>query len=612
MSLLKKIWKKRTLFIAGLALISIATHLIIHSDSPLFITFVIGGSALIWELLVKAFRLEFGADMLAGISIITALLLGEYLAGTIVILMLSGGEALEAYATANASSVLKALAKRIPSIAHKKVATTTEDISVSAIRIDDLLIVYPHETCPVDGIVVEGHGSMDESYLTGEPFRVGKTAGSTVISGSVNDQSALTIRATKSAEDSRYSKIMQVMHDSEQKKPHLRRLGDQLGAYYTPLALLIAGIAWAVSGDATRFLAVLVVATPCPLLIAIPIAIIGSISLAAKRAIIVKSPVALEQISRCRTAIFDKTGTLTYGEPKLIELVSRPEFQSDDLLSLVASLERYSKHPLAGAILKAAEEKKLKLQDVSEVHEVPGQGLIGVVAHQQIEVTSRKKLGQKNLQESEKIPPTQGGLECIVVVGARYAGILRFHDAPRDDSKSFISHLGPQHSFDKVIILSGDRESEVKYLAEQVGIKETYAQKSPEEKLAIVSEETTKAKTLYVGDGINDAPAMMASSVGIAMGQNSEITSEAASVVILDNSLKKVDEFIHISRRMRTIALQSAIGGMTFSALGMVAAAFGLLSPVHGAITQELIDVFAILNALRVAIRPKVLSDFHE
>ena len=399
------------------------------------------------------------------------------------------------------------------------------------------------------------------------------------------------------------------MRESEAKRPQLRRLGDQLGAIYTPVALAVAIIAWAVSGEAIRFLAVLVIATPCPLLIGIPVAIIGSISLCARRAIIVKSPVVLEQITECRTAIFDKTGTLTYGEPKLTEQLIATGFDKKEVLTLVASVERYSKHPLALAILAAAKEAGLQLAQATDVGEQPGQGLRGTVAGHQIQITSRNKLIAEKVAGSDQIPPLSGGLECVVVIDQRYAADLRFRDAPRAESRSFISHLGPKHHFAHVLIVSGDRESEVRYLAEQVGITEIYAQQSPEQKLALVRAETAKAKTLYVGDGINDAPAMMAATVGMAIGQNSDVTAEAAGVVIMDSSLKKVDEFMHISRRMRVIAIQSAVGGMTLSVIGMIFAATGHLSPVSGAITQEVIDVLAVLNALRAAFPPKVISD---
>ncbi len=576
---------------------------------PLLAALVLGGLPLLYDLLRKLLKREFGSDLLGGISIITSVLLGEYLAGSIIVLMLAGGEALENYALRSASSVLAALAKRVPSVAHRKEESGIADVDLQQVAVDDTLVIYPHDICPVDGVVIDGHGVMDESYLTGEPFQITKTTGSTVISGAINGESALTIRTTQRAADSRYAKIMEVMRESEAKRPTLRRLGDQLGAIYTPVALAVAFVAWAVSGEAIRFLAVLVIATPCPLLLAIPIAIIGSISLCARRAIIIKSPVVLERIAQCRTAIFDKTGTLTYGEPKLTEQLITPGFAQKEVLTLVASLERYSKHPLARAILAAANEAGLQLPEADEVSEAPGQGLLGTVSNHHLQITSRRQLVAQNIAGAEQLPTAAGGLECAVVIDERCAAVFRFRDAPRAESRSFISHLGPKHHFESVMIVSGDRESEVRYLAEQVGITEIHAQKSPEEKVAIVREETAKARTVYVGDGINDAPAMMAATVGMAIGQNSDVTAEAAGVVIMDNSLKKVDEFMHISRRMRVIALQSALGGMALSVVGMGFAAAGHLSPVSGAITQEVIDVLAVLNALRAAFPPKVIHD---
>jgi len=576
---------------------------------PLLATLVLGGLPLLYDLLLKLLRREFGSDLLGGISIITSVLLGEYLAGSIIVLMLAGGEALESYALNNASSVLAALAKRMPSIAHRKRGTIMQDVALAEIAVGDTVVIYPHETCPADGVIIEGHGEMDESYLTGEPFQITKTRGSIVISGAINGQSALTVRTIQRAADSRYAKIMEVMRESEAKRPQLRRLGDQLGAIYTPVALTVALFAWLMSGEPIRFLAVIVIATPCPLLLAIPIAIIGSISLCARRAIIVKSPVALEQITGCRTAIFDKTGTLTYGEPTLTEQLTASGFSQQEVLRLVASVERYSKHPLAGAILVAATKDALQLSEVTEVSERPGQGLLGTASGHQLQITSRGKLAAQQIAGVDQLPSVSGGLECVVVIDHRYAATLRFRDAPRAESRSFVKHLAPRHRFQRVMIVSGDRESEVRYLANQVGITEIHAQKSPEDKVDIVRKETATAKTLYVGDGINDAPAMMAATVGMAIGQNSDVTAEAAGVVVMDNSLEKVDEFIHISRRMRTIALQSAVGGMMLSLVGMAFAATGHLSPVSGAVMQEVIDVLAVLNALRAALPPKVIHD---
>lgn len=607
----------KTTVIAGIAITGIAIHLMFrfgwHSTDethriPLLIVLVAGGLPMLADLLRKLFKRELGTDLLGGISIVTSVLLGEYLAGSIIVLMLSGGEALENFALRNASSVLAALAKRMPAIAHRKHEEQIADVSLAEIMEGDTLVIYPHEICPADGIVTAGHGTMDESYLTGEPFQITKTSGSSVISGAVNGEAVLTIRATRIAADSRYAKIMEVMRESEEKRPKLRRLGDKLGAIYTPVALAVALAAWAASGEPLRFLAVLVIATPCPLLIGIPVAIIGSISLCARRAIIVRSPVALEQISVCRTAIFDKTGTLTYGEPTLTENLPATGFDARNLLGFVACLERYSKHPLAQAVVDAVAGEKYDPMEATDVHEPPGQGLCGKVSGHHVRITGRNKLTD-DIIGIDQLPPVAEGLECVVVVDGTYAGTLRFRDAPRKDSHSFVSHLGPKHRFDRMMIVSGDRESEVRYLAGEVGITEIFAQKSPEEKLTIVRKATEQAGTLYVGDGINDAPAMMAATVGMAIGKGSDVTTEAASVVIMDNSLTKVDEFMHISRRMRAIALQSAVGGMALSIVGMLFAATGHLSPVSGAIMQEIIDVLAVLNALRAAFPPKVIHD---
>ena len=330
---LLRLWQRRQLIIAVLASAGIALHLVLRfathatpfaSQVPLLVTLVAGGGPQVVELLVKAFRRQFGSDLLAGMSIVTAILLGEYLAGALVVLMLSGGETLESYAVRSASSVLRALAGRMPSVAHIRHNGELADVPLAEVNVGDTLLVFPHEICPVDGTVLEGHGVMDESYLTGEPFKISKTPGAQVLSGAINGQAALTIRAEKRAVDSRYAKIMQVMRASEQDTPRIRRLGDRLGAFYTPLAVAIALLAWAASGQSSRFLAVLVVATPCPLLIAIPVAIIGAISLSARRGIIIKKPVVLEQVDGCRTIIFDKTGTLTYGEPSLAAILRGP------------------------------------------------------------------------------------------------------------------------------------------------------------------------------------------------------------------------------------------------------------------------------------------------
>ena len=567
------------------------------SEGPSLVVVVGGGGALVYRLFRRLRSGEFGADWLAGIAIVSSVCLGEYLAGALVVLMLSGGEAVEEYAMGRASSVLDALAKRMPSIAHRRDGATMVDIKATDVRVGDLLVVLPYELCPVDAEVTEGHSSMDESYLTGEPYRLAKTPGCKVISGAVNGEGVITIRAEKEAQNSRYLQIMAVMDSSKQRRPRIRRIGDVLGALYTPVAVSIAVVAWIFSGDPLRFLCVLVVATPCPLLIGIPVSIIGAVSWCARNGIVVKDPAALERAQTCTTLITDKTGTLTLGEPVLSSIWTHGT-EELEVLRLAATVERYSKHPLAQSIIDAATKRKVVLREASEVQEVPGQGLVGMVDSSKVTITGRKGV---LADVAHQLPPAEIGLECIVLVNDQLAAVLRFRDEARSDSKQFVEHLGPSHSFKEIILLSGDREEEVRDVANQLGIKRIFFSKTPEQKVDIVREETEKARTMYLGDGINDAPALLAATVGVAFGPRSDITSEAASVVVMDPSLRKVDQFLHISRHMRAVLLQSAVGGMAFSVVGMGFAACGALNPVWGAILQQVIDLLAVLNALRVA-----------
>jgi heavy metal translocating P-type ATPase len=609
--------------IAALALAMIALHLLLRSvggapgpfgrplaDLPLLVVLVAGGAPQLVRVVIHLARRRLNADLLAGLSIVTAVLLDELLAGTIIVLMYAGGQALEAFAVRRASSALAALARRMPDVVHRRRDGRVEDVPIGTVVPGDLVDVFPHETCPVDGVVVSGRTSMNEAYLTGEPFVLPKAVGAAVLSGAINGEGAIIVRAERTGVDSRWARILAVMHDSEQRRPRLRRLGDRLGALYAPLALAFAAMAWAASGDPRRFLAVLVVATPCPLLIAIPVAIIGSISVAARRGIVVRDPAALEQVDTCRTAIFDKTGTLTYGEARLTEVLPQDGFARDDVLAAVASLERFSRHPLAAPVLAAARADGLPLGEPREVCERPGEGLRGVLDGRLVEVTGRPALAARVPGVAASLPPQAGGLECVALIDGRPAALLRFRDEPRKDGRSFIGHLEPRHGFERVLLVSGDREEEVRHLAGLVGIREVHAGQSPEQKLDRVRAEVARAPTVFLGDGINDAPALAAATVGIAFGPGSDVASEAAGIVVLDTSLGKVDELLHLGRRMRGIALQSAVGGMALSVVGMGFAAAGLLSPVAGALAQEGIDLLAIVNALRVLLPGKVRSDY--
>ncbi|HET8614555.1 MAG TPA: heavy metal translocating P-type ATPase [Actinomycetales bacterium] len=608
--------------LAVLSLVAIAVHLVLvptpappwSADLPLWVVVLGGGVPLVWQVLRALLRRQAGADLLAATSVVAAVLLDEWLVAAIIVLMMSGGAALEEAATARASATLQALARRSPTVAHRlrgaDLSDGVDDVPAERVDVGDVIAVLPHELCPVDGVVIAGHGSMDESYLTGEPYVVPKSVGSTVMSGAVNATAVLTVRATARASDSRYAKIVSVLRHAEEERPPIRRLADRLGGWYTLLALTLGVAGWVVSGEPRRFLAVVVVATPCPLLIGVPVAMIGAISLAAKRGIILRNPAVLEQLDRVETVLFDKTGTLTYGRPVVTEVLVAPGVDAEDLVAAAAAVETYSRHPLASAVVEHARARGLVLPAVGSVTEEPGRGLLGEVEGRRIRLTNRTGAVAVDPRAHAHLPSTTSGLEAVVLLDDRYAATIRFRDQPRSDAVDFIAHLPKHHGIVRRLIVSGDRETEVRHLAGLVGIDDVHAEVSPERKLEIVHHHRAQGPTLFLGDGINDAPAMAAATVGVAFGAGSDVTSEAADAVVLDSSLERVDDLLHIGRRMRRIALQSAVGGIGLSTIGMGLAVAGLLTPVAGAVAQEVIDLLAILNAARVALVRRPLADF--
>ncbi|MCL1898437.1 MAG: heavy metal translocating P-type ATPase [Micrococcales bacterium] len=604
---------------------------------PLWLVIGVGGVFLLVGIAKSLIQKDPGADLLAAIAIVAAAIMQQWLVSAIIVLMLSGGEALEGAVTARASAVLDALARRAPTIAHRLVqgADQPEDIEVDQIAVGDTLLILPHELVPVDGEVVEGHGQMQESYLTGEPYFLAKSPGSPVISGAANGEVALRIKATRLAKDSRYAQIVGVLHNAETTRPRVRRLADRLGTIYTPIALAFGIAGWAITGDPHRFLDVVVIATPCPLLIGVPVAIIGAISLSAKAGVIIRDPSILETLPTAKTILFDKTGTLTYGRPELVAvdagpglaiaqtLVSGPgdgaELDGDDseaiLLALAAGLEAYSNHPLAGSLVLAGaaqgQGRKLVCQP-EVVADKAGVGLIGQLAGHEVMVTSRERAAASmSASDAAAMPAVKGGMEAVMLIDGLHAATFRFRDIPRLGARSFVEHLAARHSVRETVMISGDAEGEVQWVAKDLGIDTVYARCTPEQKLAIVREATAKGVTVFMGDGINDAPAMTAATVGIAFGQESDVTSEAAGAVVLDSALDGVDELFHVSKRMRRIALQSVLGGMALSVIGMGFAVVGLLPALFGAIAQEVIDLLAVLNAARVPLAKLPMSDYH-
>lgn len=539
---------------------------------------------------------NWSTDLIAAVSIITGIITGQYLVALIIIVMITGGSILESYAVRRASSALSALAERIPTLAHRVTSAGHEDIALDAVALGDHLLVFPHEVAPADGVVVRGQGRMDESYLTGEPWEVQKAPGVEVISGAKNGSSLLEIEVRRLPRDSRYARIMAVMEDSELKRPRIRRLADQLGAWYSPLALIVAAAAGLWAYDWQRFLAVIVVATPCPLLISIPVALIGSISRAARAGIIIRDPAILEEIPNIRTFIFDKTGTLTRGKPQLVAIHPAAGVDADAALAAIASLERYSRHPLATPLLDAARQKSLVLADADEVIERAGEGLTAKLGGVTYSVVGRK-------QFAVDLPDLPGGhLECLLLRDGALMAAFHFFDAPRQDTRLFLDHLAPRHGGTRTVLLTGDQQAAATQLAAQVGIGEVLAAQSPEQKLAFIRAANQQGPTLYVGDGINDGPALAAATVGVSFGSASNVTASAASAVVLEPSLAKIDELLHLGIRLRRIALESTVGGLALSSLGMAAAAMGWLPPLYGALLQEAIDVVSVLNALRTTL----------
>lgn len=565
----------------------------------LLVLTILFAAPLLWRIGKDLLSGNWSTDLIAAVSIVSSIVMGQYPVAWVVMLMLAGGAWLESYAVRRASRALEALAQRVPTTAHRRLPDGSEEVvGLDAVSPGDLLSIHPHEICPADGVVRRGHGSMDESFLTGEPYQVEKAPGVTVISGAKNGPALLEIEVQRRPQDSRYAQIMKVLAESEMRKPKARRLGDRIGAWYSPMALVFALLAWYFTGDSQRFLAVIVVATPCPLLIAIPVALIGSIARAARAGIVIRDPAILESIPAIQNFLFDKTGTLTQGEPKLAAIQVIPGWEEEKALRIIASLERYSKHPLAAPLLAEARRRGMNLWEADEVEEHAGAGLRARVAGVEYRVTHRKKV----TLPASFTPLPAGQLECILLCGEEAVAAFQFRDMPRPGTHRFLDHLKTQHGGRRLVLVTGDQAAAAQILAEQVGIGEVRAAQTPEQKLAFVRELTASAPTLYLGDGINDAPALAAATAGVAFGNANLAPAEAAGAVILDPSLAKLDELLHFSIRLRRILLQSVLGGLALSVGGMVLAALGLLAPLYGALLQEAIDVVSVLNALRTSL----------
>ena len=554
-----------------------------------------------------------GVDMIALLAMLGALVLHEYLAGAVIAVMLSGGRALEDFAQSRAKRELSALLRRAPRFAHRYDGETLTSIAVEDVGRGDLLLVKPGELVPVDGVLADPLAILDEAALTGEARAVQRKQGEQVRSGAINAAGTpFRLRATARSEESTYAGIVRLVRQAQDSKAPLVRLADRYSILFLPLTVAVAGIAWLISADPVRALAVLVVATPCPLILAAPVAIVAGISRAARRGIIVKGGGALETLGRGKTLVLDKTGTVTAGSPALTSVEAFGNQDPDELLRLAASLDQVSPHVLAGPILRAASERRLELSFPTEVNEEFGSGVRGKLDGREIAIGKSSWIlqgkaappGLRRLQRRLMLEGTSG---VFIAIDGELVGALILEDPVRRDAPLTLRSLR-RIGFQRIVLLTGDHADIAKVVGGILGVDQVFAERSPADKVEAVRVEHAAAVTVMVGDGINDAPALAAADVGVAMGaRGATASSEAADVVLVVDRLDRLLEAVRIARRSRTIAMQSIWAGMGLSVAAMGFAAAGLLSPVAGAILQEVIDVIVIVNALR-ALRGKTLD----
>ncbi|WP_265519325.1 heavy metal translocating P-type ATPase [Nitratireductor luteus] len=547
---------------------------------------------------------RFGVDAIAFTSMSAALLLDQSLAAVVVAIMYAGGTVLEDFARGRAERNLKALTDRSPRFARRKSAEAVETIPVEDVHVADEILVRAGDVLPVDGHLLDPTAKIDEQAVTGEPLPENRRAGDFLRSGTVNAGEAFTMRASAPADQSTYAGIVRMVAVAQTAKAPFIRMADRFALLLLPVTLIVAALAWYASGDPVRALAVLVVATPCPLILAAPVAFIGGVSRAARAGILMKGSEALEALARARTAVFDKTGTLTRGGAQLVEQETAPGRDPEEVLRLLASLEQASHHVLADAIAGEARARNLPLSHPANVKEHRGAGLEGIVDETQIRAGSRALVLGDSLApiwatDGERRYGGQPVLRVYVVLDGRLAGVFTFGDALRGDAAETLRTLKAS-GIGRTVMLTGDDDQAAARVATQLDLDAVIAEASPAEKVKAVKDEMRQAPTMMIGDGINDAPALAAATVGVAMGaRGATASSQTADVVILTDRLRPVGEALQIAHRTRAIALQSIVVGLTLSGVAMIAAAFGLITPVAGALLQEGIDIAVILNALR-------------
>ena len=549
-------------------------------------------------------RGEIGVDIIALLAMIGALLLGQYLAGAIIAVMLASGMALEQYATTRARRELSSLISRAPRVAHRGSADHYADIDVQEVRVGDVLMIKPGEVVPVDGIVVTQNAVVDESSLTGESRPVKLEAGTPLRSGGANAGGPFELRVTATAADSTYAGIIRLVQAAEASKAPIARLADRYALGFLAATLLLAAAAWLISGHAERALAVLVVATPCPLILAVPAAIMAGVSRAARSGIIMKGGAPLETLARARVILLDKTGTVTAARPAVVAVEAIGATAPDDLLRHAASLEQLSVHPFAPAILAEAHARRLKLAFPADVHEQMGAGIGGTVDGRRVAVGQHDFVTPGSARTAAvravELRAAADGSSCVfVAIDGTLAGVLLLQDHIRPEAPRVLRTLR-RSGIRRIHLVTGDHPDVGELVADALGIDRLFAERAPEDKVDVVRAARRDGITAMVGDGINDAPALALADVGIAMGaRGATAASEAADIVLMSDRFEGVARAVHIAQRTRRIALQSVWVGMGLSVIAMGFAAAGYIPPITGALLQEGIDVLVILNALR-------------
>uniref|UniRef100_UPI00339D4683 heavy metal translocating P-type ATPase n=1 Tax=Aquibium sp. A9E412 TaxID=2976767 RepID=UPI00339D4683 len=554
-------------------------------------------------MVAEFLRGRVGVDAIALVAMAAALVLGEPLAAVVVAIMYAGGNVLEEYARGRAEYNLKALTDRSPRIAHRFADGHVADVAVGEVRPGDRLLVRAGEVLPVDGALDQDAAVIDEAAVTGEPVPVARSRGEALRSGTVNAGEAFRMTATARAGESTYAAIVRMVEAAHGVKAPFIRMADRFAILLLPAALLVAGAAWLASGDPVRALAVLVVATPCPLILAAPVALIGGVSRAARRGVLMKGGAALEAMAQARTALFDKTGTLTEGGARLVAAATAPAWREEEVLRLVATLEQASHHVVAEALVAAARRRGLALSEPAAVEEVRGAGISGTIDGRRVQAGSRALVwpGERPLPgwAAAAADGQDHALVVFVAVDGALAGVLRMGDGLRPEAAATLAALR-RAGIGRLVMVTGDDAQTARRIGGGLPLDHIAADLEPDEKVAAVKAETARAPTMMVGDGINDAPALAAAGVGVAMGaRGATASSEAADVVVMIDRVDRVAEAYAIAVRSRAIALQSIVVGLVLSGIAMVVAAFGYITPVAGALLQEGIDVAVILNALR-------------